>query len=188
MNLFTATVPPLRHGLGAANDMLRKSAEFAARTGVAERDMLAWRLAPDMFNFARQLVIAADGVRGAAARLAGIAPPEREAPDYAVFDRGGDQTFHDAATSADLASYLDRAIDFLGALDPAAFDKAEDRPIVIVMGGRSRSFSGGAFLQLYVLPNFYFHVSTAYAILRHHGVPLGKRGYEGPPVYTAGVV
>jgi hypothetical protein len=176
----------LTRPLSNALTLISKARAFAAAEALTDAAVLGWRLAPDMFDFGRQMVVAADGARGAAARLAGVDPEPADDPAHAVFNRGGDRDFHEPATLAGLGRYVQDAIEGLERIAPDRLDGPADRPIVVAMGGRTRIFEAGPFLDAYVLPNLHFHVSIAYAILRHHGVGLGKADYEGPPVYVSG--
>lgn len=180
--------PLLTRPLGNTLTLLSKARAFMAAEALTEGAVLGWRLAPDMFDLGRQVVVAVDGARGAAARLAGFEPSPPDDPAHAVFNRGGDRVFHEPQTLAGLARYVQDGIDAVAALDRASFDGAARRRILLVMGGRTRRFEATPFLHAYVVPNLHFHVAMAYAILRHHGVGLGKADYEGAPVYEAGVM
>ena len=122
------------------------------------------RLAPDMFPLSRQVLLAADFAKNSAARLAGVEPPR----------------FDDTEVQfADLITRVDRTLDYLKTLTPAQFEGAETRHIKVPLRTRTLEMDGLPFLQKWVLPNFYFHVTTAYAILRHHGVEVGKQDFLG---------
>lgn len=187
IDMFAASVPVFQRGLAQCAAILAKAEAHAQAKGFDPGILLTSRLAPDMFPLARQIQIAADGARGAAARLAGAALPHPEAPDFAAFNRGFPDGFADEPGGfADLAVRILTAQGYLQglALQPGQFAGAESRPIAVTMGGRTRHFTGLPFLLHYALPNFHFHIAMAYAILRHGGVPLGKPDFEGPPVYT----
>ena len=130
------------------------------------------RLAPDMFTLAGQVQRASDTAKGCAARLAGIDNPG----------------FPDTETTfAQLQERIARTIAFLQGVKPAQIDGSEDKPIAFKAGPYMLNFTGASYLLTFVLPNFYFHVTTAYDILRHKGVPVGKMDYLGPmPVQPAG--
>lgn len=154
--------------------------------GVDPATLLEARLASDMFPLHRQVQIAADGARGAAVRLAGLALPDPEAEDLAVFNRGIQHSFPDTASGfAELTARLDAAIAAIEALRPEQIDGSEARVIDVAMGGRTRRFAGLPFLLHYALPNLHFHIAMAYAILRHARIDLGKQDFEGPPVYAS---
>lgn len=122
------------------------------------------RLAPDMFPLSRQVLLAADFAKNSAARLAGVEPPR----------------FDDTEVKfADLIARVDRTLDYLRTLTPAQFDGAETRHIKVPLRTRTLEMDGLPFLQKWVLPNFYFHVTTTYAILRHNGIEVGKQDFLG---------
>jgi hypothetical protein len=187
ISMYRASVPVFIRMLGNLGRVLDKADGHTRARGTDAALLIDARLHPGMFPFSRQVRIAADGARGCAARLAGREPPPAEALDFAVFNRGGDLGFEGTETSfPGLGGRLRKAMAYLEQLPPAAFDGAEDRAVTIAMGD-VRHFTGLGFLLDYALPNFYFHVAMAYAILRHHGVDLGKQDYEGDPVYVRGV-
>ncbi|HMS44365.1 MAG TPA: DUF1993 domain-containing protein [Alphaproteobacteria bacterium] len=123
------------------------------------------RLAPDMFPFSAQIQFASDTAKGCAARLAGIDIP----------------SFPDTETTfAELRARIKKTQDFIQSLKPQQIDGSEERSIVMKVGGNQElKFTGLTYLQNFVLPNFYFHVSIAYAILRHNGVDIGKGDFLG---------
>lgn len=184
--LYARTVPYWRRALANAVHFLGKSRTHFAATGIHGAEIARWRLAPDMFDLGRQIVVATDGVRGAAARLAGRVIEPADDPAFAVFNRGGDQVFHEPATLADAIAYARAGVAFLDAVDPASFSGAERRPILLTMAGETRRFSVEPFVGAYVPPNLYFHLSMAYAMLRARGAPIGKADYEGADVYDLG--
>jgi hypothetical protein len=185
ISMYQASIPVFTRMLTSCSGILAKSKAHAVREGLDPATLLEARLAPDMFPLHRQVQIAADGARGAAARLAGLALPDPEAEDLAVFNRGIRHRFQNAASSfAELAARLEAAITTIEALRPEQIDGSEARVIDVVMGGRTRRFAGLPFLLHYALPNLNFHIAMAYAILRHAGVDLGKQDFEGPPVYA----
>jgi hypothetical protein len=122
------------------------------------------RLAPDMFPFTRQIQITTDQVKGGMARLAGVEVPSWEDKEVSF---------------ADLHARVDKAIAFVKTFKPAQFEGAETRKVELKFPNATLTFSGRDYLYGFVLPNFYFHMTTAYAILRHNGVPLGKRDFTG---------
>jgi hypothetical protein len=126
--------------------------------------LLRARLYPNMRPFLFQVQVATDTAKGAAARLSGQPVPSW--PDE-------EQTF------ADVHARLGKAIDYLAGFTPADFDGAEGRPIELKAGSRTINFTGTSYISAFVLPNFFFHVTTAYAILRHNGVPIGKADFLG---------
>ena len=124
------------------------------------------RLAPDMFPFASQVRIACDFAKGGAARLAGLEPPKHE---------------DNETTLAELKARIARCLDFVRSVKPEQLAGSEDRDITHVLRTFTLNMKGLPYLTSFVLPNFYFHVTTAYVILRHNGVELGKRDFVGPP-------
>lgn len=186
ISMYQASVPVFVRMLGNCAGILRKAEAHAVREGLDPATLLEARLAPDMFPLNRQVQIAADGARGAAVRLAGLALPDPEAEDLAVFNRGIQHSFPDTASGfAELTARLDAAIAAIEALRPEQIDGSEARVIDVVMGGRTRRFAGLPFLLHYALPNLHFHIAMAYAILRHARIDLGKQDFEGPPVYAS---
>ena len=154
--------------LGRALDNLRailaKGKAHAQERKVDEAVFLNSRLYPDMFQLTRQVHVATDVARGAAARLSGAEPPTYE---------NNEQTFDE------LIARIDKTLAYLGTLSPAQIDGSEQRDITLKVGPNMRSFKGQVFLLHYAMPNFYFHVTTAYDILRHCGVNIGKRDFIG---------
>jgi uncharacterized protein len=126
--------------------------------------LLNYRLAADMLPFIRQVQIAADLAKGAAARLAGVEVPKHDDTEK---------------TFADLQARLANTIAFVQSIRPNDVDGSEDREIRLTLGEHTMSFKGQPYLVHFVMPNFYFHCTTAYDILRHCGVELGKRDFIG---------
>ncbi|WP_225770659.1 DUF1993 family protein [Inquilinus sp. Marseille-Q2685] len=186
ISMHQASVPVFSRALTNCRGILAKAEAHAAAEGIDPATLLEARLAPDMFPLHRQVQIAADGARGAARRLAGLALPDPEAEDFAVFNRGIQHRFPPGPVSfAALTARLDAAVAFIEALRPEQIDGSEARVVDVVMGGRTRRFAGLPFLLHYALPNLQFHIAMAYAILRHAGVALGKQDFEGPAVYES---
>jgi len=150
--------------LPALDGILEKAAQDAQARGIEERVLLESRLAPDMFAMARQVQIATDIIKGGFSRLAG-----QESPSWP----------DDEASFTDLRSRVSRTIDHVASFSREQFDDAADRDIELRFPGVTFNFKGEAYLLGFVLPNFYFHMTTAYAILRHNGVGLGKKDYLG---------
>jgi hypothetical protein len=125
---------------------------------------LGLRLAPDMLPFARQIQIASDGAKGCMARLAGVEVPKWE---------------DNEVTLTDLRARVQKTIDYVKSFSAAQIDGSEGRDITIPTRGGELKFSGEAYLKHYAMPNFYFHTTTAYALLRHAGVEIGKSDYLG---------
>ncbi len=164
MSMYAASVPLFRQMLGALSSVLDKGAAFAAKQALDPATLLEARLAPDMFPLVRQVQIASDMAKGCAARLAGV-----DVPKYA----DEEQSF------PDLIARIGRTLGFVETLRPEQIDGSEEREIVLPLRDAELRFSGERYLRGFVIPNFMFHCTTAYAILRHNGVPLGKRDFLG---------
>lgn len=185
LSMYDASVPVFGRMLDNLAGLLAKSADHASACEVPPARLLDARLHVTMFPLARQVQIAADGARGTVLRLAGGEPPAPEHSDYAVFNRGDPSGFTPAdGNFEDLVRRVRAAREEVMAYRREQIDGSEQREIRLVMHGRTRRFTGMPFLLNYSLPNFYFHVTTAYAILRHLGVPLGKNDYHGTGLFT----
>lgn len=165
ISLYSASIPVFQQMLTALSDILVKAETYAAVRKIQPEALLQARLFPDMLPFTRQVQIAVDFAKGASARLAGI-----EVPKY-----------DDTETSfAELQALLARALAFIGSIEPAQVDGNEDLEIVLRPGtDKEKRLNGQAYLLNYALPQFFFHVTTAYDLLRHNGVEIGKRDYMG---------
>ena len=150
--------------LGTLGDILAKGEAYAAEHDIDPAELTGARLAPDMFPLTRQVQVACDMAKGCMARLAG-----REVPSWA----DEEQSF------ADLRARVARTIAFIESVPAAEVDGSEDKPIAIKLSDRTLEMTGQPYLPHFVLPNFYFHVTTSYAILRYKGVPLTKQDYMG---------
>ena len=165
MSLYSQSVPAFQQMLLALQTILKQADAHAASKKIEPDALLQARLFPDMFPLIRQVQIAADFARGVSARLGGV--------DVPVFE-GTERTF------ADLDTLLEQTLGFLKGLDAAGFEGAESREIVLRPGTpKEKRLSGAAYLTHYGLPQFYFHVTTAYALLRHNGIEVGKRDFMG---------
>ena len=164
LTLNDVSLPALTQTLRALSAILAKAADYAASHKVDESVLLNARLYPDMFAFARQVQIATDLAKGCAARLAGVDIPRYE---------------DDETTIAQLQARIARTIDFLDSFTPAQIDAGENAAVVLQLRERALEFTGRSFVLSWVLPNFYFHATTAYDILRHNGVELGKKDFLG---------
>jgi uncharacterized protein len=164
LSMYQASVPVFLQGLKNLAAILDKAAGQAAERKIDPGVLLNARLAPDMFPLVRQVQIASDHAKGASARLAGIDVPKFEDVEKS-FD--------------DLQQRLVRVTEFVRSIDPAQIDGSEEREITLPIGGQTMAFKGQAYLLHFALPNFYFHLTTAYAILRHNGIVIGKRDFIG---------
>ena len=164
--LYDASIPVFLRAFGQLSAILDKAAAHAEAKKIDPAVFINARLAPDMYPLARQIQSASDAAKFAAARLAGI-----EAP-----------SFPDVETSFDeLQQRIAKTVAFLKSVDPAAIAEQEGREIVLKRATGDIRLTGAAYLQGLALPNFYFHVVTAYDILRHNGVAIGKSDYLGAP-------
>jgi len=164
VSMYQASVPCLRHMLSSLSTLLKKSAQHAANHKIDPAVLINARLFPDMFPLVRQVQIASDQAKGCAARLAGIDIPK----------------FEDNETSFEaLQARIAKTIAFLDSVKAEQIDGSEHRVIVLQIHEEKREFSGKDYLLQWVLPNFYFHLTTAYDILRHNGVEIGKMDYLG---------
>ena len=165
ISMYQVSVPVFTQMLSSLSKVIDKAIAHVAAKKIDPAALLTARLYPDMFPFMKQVQSATEHARGGASRLAGL-----EAPRY-----------EDKETSfEDLQARIARTLEMLKGLDPAAIDGSEDRDIHFVTGGRERIVKGQPYLLAQVLPNFFFHVTTAYDILRHNGVELGKRDFLNP--------
>ncbi len=164
-SLYAASVPVFTQMLGGLKDILDKAEAHAVEKKIDAGAYLQARLFPDMFSLSRQVQIACDFARGVSARLAAA-----EVPNY----EDKEQTF------AELQTLVERTLAFIDGLPVAEFADSAAREIVIRAGTpKERRFTGQAYLLSYGLPQFFFHVTTAYALLRHNGIEIGKRDYMG---------
>jgi len=166
LSYYQASIPVFLRGFDNLSSLLDKAAAHVALSGTDEATLVEARLAPDMYPLARQIQIATDAAKGCAARLAGI-----DIPSFA----------DDETTIEQLKARIDKTVDFLKSVDSALINAGADRVIEIKLGGVPTPFTAQAYLLTFALPNFYFHLTTAYAILRANGVPLGKMDFLGKP-------
>ncbi|KSF79422.1 DUF1993 family protein [Pseudomonas paraeruginosa] len=164
LSIYQASIPTFLRTLGNLSAILKKAAAHAEAKNIDPRIFIDARLAPDMFPLARQVQIASDAAKGAGARLAGL-----EVPSYA-----------DTETTFDeLQARIARTVEFLEGIREEQLDGAEERNVTLKVRGQEISFNGRDYLFGFALANFFFHVTTAYAILRHNGVELGKMDFLG---------
>jgi len=162
LSMYQASVPVFTQGLKGLTGVLTKAQAHVAAKGLDPAALLQARLYPDMFPLTRQVQIAADFAKGAVARLAGAEVPtwpDDEASFEALIDR------------------VSRSLEFIAGFSPAQIDGSEDRDITLVRRGETSVVKGQAYLLSQATPNFYFHLTTAYALLRHNGVEIGKRDF-----------
>lgn len=165
ISMYAASVPVLTQMLDSLSDVLHKAAAHAAAKNIAPEVLLQARLFPDMFPLLRQVQIAGDFAKGIAGRLA-----QTELPAY----EDNEQTF------ADLQARIARTRDFIQSINAADMTDSETLEIVLRPGTpKEQRLSGQNYLLHYGLPQFFFHITTAYDILRHSGVEIGKKDYMG---------
>ena len=164
LSMYQASVPVFVRMLANLSAILKKGESYAQAKKIEPSVIINARLYPDMFPLVRQVQIATDQVKGCASRLAGQEPPSY--PDT-------EQTF------AELYARLDKTIAHLKGFKPAQIDGSEERPIELKMRDRTVHTKGREYLLERVIPNFFFHVTTAYNILRHSGVEIGKGDFLG---------
>ena len=164
LSMYQASIPTFVHALNNVIAILEKGAAYAEEKKIEPGVLLNSRLFPNMLPLTRQIHIATDGVKGCAARLAGQTPP--------VFE-------DNETTFAELIARLRKTIDYLGSFKPEQIDGSEEKEIVMKIGAHEMKFLGQPYLFNFVIPNFFFHVTTTYNILRHNGVEIGKLDYLG---------
>jgi len=165
ISMHSASVPIFVRMLGSLTTWLDKAESHAAARKFDTSVYLSARLAPDMLPFTNQIQIACDAVKFGVARLSGV-----EAPKFA----------DDEASLADLRTRVRKTIDFIQSVPAAQIDGTEGKDVVVPRRDGSMTLKGETYLKNFVLPNFFFHVTTAYALLRHNGVELGKADFLGP--------
>ncbi|MFM7202721.1 MAG: DUF1993 family protein [Myxococcota bacterium] len=164
ISMYQASVPVLIRNLKNLDRILEKAAVFAESRKFDSTAFPNYRLYPDMLPLSKQIQIASDSAKGCGARLAGVEVPKFE---------------DNETTLPELQARIHKTISFLESLSPEAFEGSESRAISLPLRTGSMEMDGMSFLLSFVLPNFYFHVTTAYNILRHSGVELGKMDYLG---------
>jgi uncharacterized protein len=166
ISMYEASIPVFIHSLGNLKSILQKGVQYAETRKFDPNNLAAIRLFPDMLPLTRQVQIASDSAKFAASRLSGTEAPK----------------FEDNETSlADLIARIDKTIDYLKGFRDDQFEGAEDRTIVIKNSRGEQTFTGLVYLRHWAIPNFFFHVTTTYALLRHSGVELGKADFLGKP-------
>lgn len=164
ISMYRASVPVLARTLRNLAAVLRKGEAFATAKNIDPSVLLNYRLAPDMFTLTRQVQIATDMAKGCASRLAGAEVPSWEDKE---------------ASFAELSARIEKCVTYIEGFKPAQIDGSEARNIVLKMRTGEVAFAGIDYLFDFVLPNVYFHCTTAYAILRHCGVEIGKNDFLG---------
>ena len=162
--MYDASVPVFKQLLNSLSAILDTAETHATEKKIEPNALLQARLFPDMLPFTRQIQIASDFVKGACARLANVEMPKYEDTE---------QTF------SELKERVTKTLAFIESLTPEQFQGSEEREINTSPGPKNKQFIGNNYLFHYALPQFFFHVTTAYAILRHSGVEIGKKDYMG---------
>ncbi|SFN80237.1 DUF1993 family protein [Sphingomonas sp. OK281] len=162
--LHDLTVPAFRRGFASLSAILRTGEAYAQENGIAEADLLGTRLIADMAPLTAQVQRASDTAKGAMVRIGGV-------PTVAMVD---DETSFTA-----LQQRIAATVAFLDGVPRDAIDGKEDTPVTVITPSQTFDFTGRSYVLGFVLPNFYFHVTTAYALLRMRGVPIGKMDYLG---------
>jgi hypothetical protein len=162
MSMSSAAIPTFEITLGALSKLLDKAEAFCASKKTEPGALLGSRLAPDMFTLTRQVQSACDQAKNGSARLAGIDPPK----------------FEDAEkTIPELKQRIAKTLAFVRSVDRKAIDASADRTIMFPLGPKKGEMKGADYLNHFVLPNFYFHAATAYGLLRHAGLEIGKQDF-----------
>lgn len=164
ISMYQASVPPFILMLNNLSAILEKAAVHAEAKKIDPAVLINSRLYPDMFALSRQVQIATDNAKGCVARLAGLEPPKYEDNEVSF---------------PELIARLRKTTDYLAGFKPEQIDGSEEKTITLKFRDSSRTFVGMPYLLNYVLPNIYFHIVTAYAILRHNGVDIGKQDFLG---------
>jgi hypothetical protein len=164
ISMSQASAPRFARMLKNLSEILAKAEAQCEARKIDPLVMTSQRLYPDMFPLSRQVQIACDAAKGAVARLAGVEIPKHEDTEK---------------TFAELRARIQKTLDFMATVTPAQLDGSEEKEIVLKLRGQDVGFKGMQYLLAFAWPNFYFHVTTAYNILRHNGVELGKADYLG---------
>lgn len=164
LSMYQASIPQLKKMLTNLSNILKKGEEFARAKNIDASVLVNDRLAPDMFPLSKQVQIACDQVKNGMARLAGVEPPK----------------FDDHETTfSQLQERIAKTIAFADSITPAQVDGTEAKEIAFSIKEWKFEFVGQQYLLTWIIPNFYFHVTTAYNILRHNGIEIGKSDYLG---------
>jgi len=166
ISMYQASAPRFANTLRNLSAILDKAQAHCEAKKIDPAVMCGMRLIADMFPLARQVQVACDSAKGAVARLAGVDIPKHEDTEQSL---------------AELKQRIARTVDFVLSVSPEKIDGSEERAVTLKLGGKEVTFTGLQYLLGFVYPNFYFHVTTAYDILRANGVELGKRDYIGTP-------
>lgn len=164
LSMYDVSVPVFSRFLTSLSAILKKGAEYAAEKKIEDAVLTDARLYPDMFPLTRQVQIACDQVKGCAARLAGVEVPSWE---------DNEKTFEE------LQARVGKTLKFIEGIAPDQINGSEEKAIHLKLGPYELDFIGRDYLLTFTLPNLYFHTTTTYNILRHNGVPVGKKDFIG---------
>ena len=164
ISMYQASIPQLTKMLTNLSNILKKGEAFANAKGLDSKTLVEGRLAPDMFPLTKQVQIACDQVKNGMARLVGVEPPKFE---------------DNETTFAQLQERIAKTLAFANSLKPEQVDGTEAKEIKFSIKEWNFEFVGEQYLLTWIIPNFYFHITTAYDILRHNGVEVGKSDYLG---------
>jgi uncharacterized protein len=166
VSMYDISVAVFSRTLQNLSGILDKAIAYAAAKKIDGKVLVEARLFPDMFPLASQVRIACDFAKGCSARLAGVEAPKHE---------------DNESTLEELQARIAKTLDFLGTIKPQQLQGSDERTITHEMRVQTLKMPGLQYLVGFALPNFYFHATTAYALLRHNGLELGKRDFVGPP-------
>ncbi len=164
ISMYQTSAPRFVHMLKNLSAILDKAQAHADAKKIDVLALTSFRLYPDMLPMTAQVQIACDAVKGCMARLAGVENPKHEDTEKTI---------------ADLKARIAKTIAFLETIKPAQIDGTEEKPVTLKIGGQDMTFPGQQYLLAFAYPNFYFHIATAYNMLRHNGVEIGKRDFLG---------
>ncbi|MDX1695672.1 MAG: DUF1993 domain-containing protein [Ketobacteraceae bacterium] len=164
ISIYQTTIPVYINALNNLSSILDKAVAYADEKGIDLDVLVNYRLAVDMHSLPRQVQIATDTAKGCGARLTGVEPPVYEDTE---------------TTFPELKQRIEKTVDYLKSLDFGEFEGAEEREVQLKLPSRTIDFNGLSYVNHFVTPNFFFHITTAYCILRHAGVPVGKMDFLG---------
>ena len=164
ISVYDQSIARMIHMLKNLDNIVSKAENYAEERNIEPSALLRARLFPNMYDFIFQVQVATDLSKGCAARLSGTEIPKWE---------------DDEDTFTDVHERIKKALDFLGSIKPEQLEGSESKELVVQLGSHTVNFTGQSYLLGFVLPNFYFHLTTAYNLMRHNGLELGKRDFVG---------
>lgn len=164
LSLYDVTIPVFIRAFGNLSEILKKAEAFANEKGISHKELLETRLIEDMYPLIAQIQRASDSAKFVAVRVGQL-------ENLPMAD--------EEVTFADLHARIEKTVAFLKSVDPKSMDNREEAEVVLTTRSGSKTFTGRSYVLGFALPNFYFHVTTAYALLRHKGVPIGKMDFIG---------